>query len=220
MATLLQDNFDRANSTTTVGAPQVGPTPTATAGTLGISGNQLYPVTFASSEAWLVYDLGTPNVEISFTRASQWQADAILGYTSTTDFYLFAMATSGSSGLWRRVGANFVLLASTGNLQNSVTGDVVRASLKDGVFRCYYNNVRVIKYAAQDAVTGTQSGVRLTQSSACRVDNLLGTDAPALDPPSTGGFRSVDRIAATNTPRASFLYRGRDSKPLDTAGVA
>src|SRR5919106_1900465 len=90
MATLLQDNFDRANSATVVGSPQVGPAPTIDLGSMGISTNQLYASVTVGHVNW---NLGTPDVELSATVNSISGTNAaglVLGFTTTTAGYILA----------------------------------------------------------------------------------------------------------------------------------
>lgn len=219
MTTLLSDTFDRANSTTTVGAPQIGPSPTVLTGTWGINTNNLYAPTLTNVEAVIAWGLGAANVEVSLVRATNSSTGGpMVCASSATDFYY--LETNGSTiNLSQRTPGGVVILAQTGG-PTFVVGDTWTLSHNAGWLRASVNGNQVIRYKLPAPLTATQHGVRATATN-IRFDNIVVTDTPPAVPSgNTGGFRSVDRFPTTRTVGTGFIYRGRDTKALDTTGVA
>ena len=216
MATLLSDNFDRANNATVIGAPQIGPSPVVQAGVGGISGNQLYPPT---QPMVATYDLGTPNVEISFLASViNGPADCVvLGYASSTDHYYVAFQASNPVML-NRVTTGGALTLYSSSVKMPVTGTAVcKAHYRDGIIRAYVDGVLVIRWVLDTPITSNLHGVRIAGSTG-RLDNLLGTDAPTITESTLAG--GLQTNAQTFNSAASFIapafgYRGRDTKLQD-----
>jgi hypothetical protein len=224
VATLLSDNFDRASSTTVIGAPQIGPSPVVQAGVGGISStNSLYGPT---SPLNVTYDLGTPNVEISFLAAVIGSAvfdSVILGYASSTDFYTVAFGGGGNNPVqlnrWT-VGGSATLYQSSVKFPANNTS-VCKAHHRDGIIRAYVDDVLVFRWTLDTPITSNLHGVRLNTNSA-RLDNLLGTDAPVIDEPveNVAVQANADILfdAAFHAPTS--VYKGRDTKLQDQVAGA
>lgn len=222
MATLLQDNFDRANNASVVGAPQIGPTPTVPLGTAGISGNLLYAATAPANVLW---NLGTADVELSalfslFT-ASQ-QAGIIIGYTSTPSisYWLVTINTTSGVNLLRvETPAGYTVVA--GNMSIAAnTGSVLKASYKDRIIRVYLDGVQLMRYYLDAPLTATSHGIRFVNTPP-RVDNILAVDAPTIAEPSLTGDTTPDPIQeVVNYLEPGFVYLGRDNKLQDAAAGA
>jgi hypothetical protein len=217
MATLLQDNFDRADSTTVVGSPQTGPAPVVQAGVGGISGNRLYASTLPVT---VTYDLGTPNVELSFLGANLTSAldSVILGYASATDFYQVAFQQAQAVVLYRATAGGTATLASS-SVKMPVSGtSVCKAHYKDGIIRAYVDGVLVLRYVLDTPITANLHGVRISTSGGGRIDDLLGVDAPTIAENPVNGATPVDTAVGISTPpfaSPSFAYLGRDTKLQD-----
>lgn len=221
MATLLSDNFDRANSATAVGSPQVGPAPTVPVGVGGISSNLLYG---ATSPANILWDLGTPNVELSAVFSSFSSTNAIsflLGYVNATTFWQVSVKNSNPYiELIRQEGGSFFTAASAPGTTVVPAGTNVKALYKDGVIRVYVEGQQVIRWAV-DPITATLHGIR-TGSTTVRVDNILGVDATVgMEATTTGSISEfVKTLNAVDVSSPAFLYKGRDTKVQDqTAGA-
>jgi hypothetical protein len=217
MATLLQDNFDRADSTTVVGAPQIGPTPTVPVGVAGISGNKLYASTIPAN---VIYDLGTPNVELSFVGSTITAAIAsiFLGYASATDNYQITFQQGQSTQLIRNLVGGSAALVTT-SIKTPISGtSVCQAHYKDGIIRAYVDGVLVLRYVLDAPITVNTHGVRISTSGGGRLDSLLGTDAPTVSEPILTGTRLEQNktfIPAAPFASPSFAYLGRDTKLQD-----
>lgn len=224
MATLLSDNFDRANSTTVVGSPQVGPAPVVLTGTLGINANMLYAPVLVASQAIVVWDLGTPEVEVTALCAalstSARNTNIVLGAASMTDFYLFVIDTATIT-LWKMSPGGYITLIQRPlPVANGATTEV-RASYKAGIIRCYYGGLLYLQHEVSVPITSTRHGLRLNNVSTTngKADWVLATDAPGLPVPSTNTTQPPDDLcsAVLALPDGS-AYRGRDTKAQDLAG--
>jgi hypothetical protein len=221
MATLLSDNFDRANSTTVIGSPQTGPAPVVQFGVGGISGNQLY-----CSTATLVatYDLGTPNVELSAVgnSLSARYLTLVLGYVSSTNCYLVAFSAGVAVQLIQATpGGGPILCQSTAKMP-AASGSVCKANYRDGIIRAYVDGVLVLRWHVDAPITSNLHGLRIQNVTSPTVDNLLGVDTPVITDDFPGGLQSDDLTFADveyNSPETS-VYRGRDTKIQDNAGGA
>lgn len=216
MAVLLQDNFDRANSTTVLGSPQVGPASSVVAGAMGISSNQAYA---ATAPGVAVYNLGTPDVELSCNCSVLTTANAaalVLGYVSVTDFWYVAFY-SDRTDLWRSTVGGFATMASSYVKPTSGAGALVTAHHKDGIIRAYVDGVLVLRYALDAPLTSTSHGIR-SNAATPRFDNLLGVDAPTISEPIKVGAAPLAAnitTAAASVFSSSFAYLGRDTKLQD-----
>lgn len=214
MATLLSDNFDRANNTTTVGPPQIGPSPTVHTGVGGISSNNLYTPT---QPCVISYDLATVNVEMSFTYATTPVSAAcsiLLAVTDANNYYQVHFNSTGVSLIHTTGGNANTLYAST--VAIPALGSVCRAHYRDGVIRAYVSGTLVIRWAVDAIPTATRHGFR-SVSTAMRVDDLLGTDAPTVSEPTlTGDMRDpTTGMSGAEKLEPGFVYRGRDTKGQD-----
>lgn len=219
MATLLSDDFNRANSTTVIGAPQIGPSPVVQTGVGGISVNQLYSPTPALVAT---YDLGTPNVEISFpaTGIVSSSNSIVLGYVNATDYWMVLFQNATPVQLYRSTPGGFVSLYS-GRAPYPSNATNCKAHYRGGIVRAYVDGILVGRWVLETAITSTTHGVRIS-SGAGRIDNLLGTDAPVIDEPVGDGATQTE---AETTFGAMFfapssVYKGRDTKLQDQVAGA
>lgn len=220
MSTLLSDNFNRANSSTLIGSPQVGPAPVVLGGVGGITSNTLYAATATLNAVW---DLGTVNVEVSAT-ATGTQSGRTLGFTfgtaSLTDHYLVVFDFDTVRIYRSNPGGFMVLMQAGAGITAAATA--CKASYKDGVIRVYVNGVQLMDCLVPLIPTNTRAGVRLTHASSIRVDNLLAEDAPALPPDVVASGDVAADLLTQGNPfiPVAFPYRGRNTKALDIAGGA
>lgn len=215
MATLLQDNFDRANNTTVLGSPQVGPAPTIASGVMGISGNLAYVSTVTGIA---VYNLGTTDVELGFDYSvitTTNSAAVVLGYTSLTDFYMCNVYSDRIELYKNNLGGPS--LVATSYAKPPTASGSAKAHYKDGIIRAYIGGVLALRYVVDVPITGTSHGFRATVTSV-KFDNLLGVDAPTITEAVPNGQR-VDQaktlLPASTFVTPSFAYLGRDTKLQD-----
>lgn len=205
MAVLLSDNFDRANNTSVVGAPAVGPAPVAQVGTWGISGNAIYSSAVVSTRAIITWDVGTPNVDITLTKtAGALAAGAILfGGSSVNDTWAVQLGGDGT-GLWLGHYKNATLIKVREICRPPVfpLGTAFRVVHHAGVVAVYLNGVFTGKAELPQLPVGTQIGIWHTTTTH-RWDNLTVEDSTAIDMTADG-----------------FVYRGRDTKIQDGVTLA
>jgi hypothetical protein len=220
MATLLQDNFDRANSTTVVGAPQVGPTPTVPTGVAGISSNQLYGSTAPVNIVW---NLGTTDVEISALFSSFGASNGcaiILGYAGALQYWLVSCKTTTGIELFKQETAGFVIVTQYTGTTPNPAGATVKVHYKAGILRVYLEGTQVIRWALDVPITSTSHGIRMG-STAVRTDNILAIDAPTITEPTlTGEMTPEPTNAGDPVLEDGFVYLGRDTKLQDVAAGA
>lgn len=217
MATLLSDDFTRANSTTVVGSPDIGPAPVTQAGVCGISANSFYAST---ASGMVTYDLLTPNVELSTLVSSvsaTLSAMIVLGYASATDYWGAAMYSDNISLIRSNPAGVWVVQEVACTNPN---GTKLTASYIEGVVRFYRNDVLVMNYEV-DVITATRHGIRLNSTTA-RIDDLRGYDATPLDVFTNGGTVSgAQSVIPTATFfMSAFAYQGHDTKLQDQAAGA
>lgn len=130
---LLLDDFDRPNSVSSVGDPQIGPTPVAQGGVAGIINNQLYFSTGSGSTYSVVWDMGTPNgvIEAPFT-------DLVAG--NSTGFYVRSSSDEngiliGDSAIYTNVAGGYSLIGA--HTTNLVDGDWCRVVMNGNSIRVY-----------------------------------------------------------------------------------
>lgn len=221
MATLLSDTFDRANSTTTVGAPQIGPAPVVQAGTAGIISNMLYG---AVAPALVTWDLGTPNVELSVTTnstsTSNWIA-IVLGYVSATNYYQVMFTPAAGITLYKvEPGGTAVMFQTFRNTSFPGSGTVLKMSYRAGIIRVYADGVLYIRQALDLPITSNVHGLRFG-NTVSRLDNLLGADSAVIaDPILAGKIKEPEPAAMNPVFTPAFAYKGRDTKILDQAAGA
>lgn len=221
MATLLSDNFDRANSTTVVGAPQVGPAPTIDLGAAGISSNQLYASTAVAHVNW---DLGTPDVELSMVVNSISGGNAaglVLGFSGTTaDYYLVQALTTGLTLHRNSPGGILTVLASSAIRYPANNGSVLKFSHKNQVLRVYVDGTLVLRWGLDYPMTATKHGIRMATINN-RYDNILAVDAPVISEDYVGAVRTDNnQFKGPEFREPSWAYLGRDTKTEDTMAGA
>lgn len=218
MAILLSDNFDRADSTTTIGSPQIGPAPVVRSGVGGITANQLYAPNVTAALI-VTYDLGTPDVELSFVNnvVGNNGGQIVLGWVSNTNHWLVGFTTAGVT-LYQIHSAGTTTHTFSDRAKPASNGSVCRAHYRDRIIRAYVDGVFAFRWYVDAPITSNLHGIRQYVTTT-RQDNLLGTDAPVIDEDKTG-----ERLAITSnlisTDRVSppaWLYKGRSSKIQDQA---
>lgn len=222
---LVWDDFARANSTTSVGTPTAGPAPVSVAGTHGISSQQLYPSALASGQAIILWECGTPNVDIRIKRtAGPLIAGGIFfGATSSTDgWYAFFAGEESSAGspYLARVRSNVHVVMARGKALSKGYGGVLRLVHHNRKIQMWEDSDLLLEYESDDPVTGTRHGARSTATT-FRWDDLTIRESTEITMesdsihlvPQTRALFSFDFLEVE-----SFLYRGRDTKAQDIAG--
>lgn len=224
MATLLQDNFDRANSTTSPGSPQVGGPYTASTGTWGINSNQLYLATLAVG---VLLAPGASDVDFYATlplaqSGSTGPSGGLVVRAADSSNYLFvARNATGTVAVQRLVAGAATALSPD---FPSAINDVLRlVCIGRAVYFCI-NHICVWEMddSRYDAAA-TQLGFRNSGSgSTFRWDNALAVDA--IDPPNTWGASPSIGVPTpveidANLSLTPSLYKGRDTALADESEI-
>ena len=222
MAVLVQDTFDRANSSTVIGSPAVGPAPVVSSGVGGISSNRLYASTATLVATW---DAAATNVKMTAT--TQLVANSgrligfVLGYASATDYWLVHLSDTGGGGIHRQNVGGFFNYMPLANIPTAPT--TIEVEHHNGIIRVRVAGVRVARLDTNEIgnpITATSHGFRITHTTPT-VHDMQIEDSSSIELDSAGdtptpGFSALptDRATASNV----FLYRGRDTKTQDLLG--
>jgi hypothetical protein len=217
--TLIQDSFNRANSATVLGTPDVGGPYTVQTGTWGISGNEAYLVT-GLTNAQVTFPAAF-NLDISVKIGSAGLSSSVLPglmfrWVDANNHWLLNRAATGFFGLYRCVAGTYTQVV---NDFPTVVGDVVQAKAYGDQIAVYVNGKQYALVTDQ-FTTGSPSlaGLRSGGVSAPKWDDLLAQSLAAL-PTSWGSSPSGDSPApllfdSTSTFTPS-LYKGRDTRVAD-----
>jgi len=191
MATLVQDDFNRADSATVPGGPVTGSAPTVLVGTWGISSNQLYCATLSSTRGLIVWDPGTVDVdvEVTFTTPGNFGGVAV-GAVSATDFIGVGWVVNTTEGV---MNVGLTRNYSSGSSQPDVMHKVavlntsalvspltLRVEIKSGMCKISINGSQVGQtFKVPLVYTNTRCGV-WTNSTTTRIDNLTIQDSTSL----------------------------------------
>ena len=223
MASLLTDDFNRANSTTVLGWLVSGGAYTVRLGTWGINGNAAY--TSASLANAHVTFPAAANVDIQATfPVLVASAGLIARWVDTSNYWL--LGTSGSGWALCRYLAGSITPIVTGPV--FADGDVARLITIGKNIYAYINGKLVMYWEDQYYSAATAvAGFRISSSTTFRIDDLSAADAPASAPgaPTTGKVIDLDEMLMLDIdptpPRDGWLYRGRDTKTADAGkGIA
>lgn len=201
MATLLSDNFNRADSATVPGSPGTGGPYTVVTGTAGINGNRLYFPTVNTT------NLGS---HLTFPAAADVDMQAtiaVIGSTSVSFGLLFRYTDASNTwGFEFNANAYKLIRYNAGSLLSwssgiaPTAGDVIRVVAIGRRITGLLNGVAIIEMEDVFSVSATVCGVRDTHINN-RLDDLTVVDASQFS-------------------ESGYLYKGRDTKTFDLAGVA
>lgn len=216
MATLVQDAFTRADSTTVPGSPTVGSAPTVRVGTWGINSNQMY--TSASTADSVITWPTAADADLSVLVNNSGDKGLIHGWVDANNYWLYSYASNFVT-LYRKVGGTLanrsMSIAKTGNA-------TLRLVCRGRFLDCYIDGVLV--FSCEDDLNPTTraavSGFRSNSNTNARFDDLLIVNSAALSTV-TGQLPTLNPTPGGAL--ASFtghVLKGRDSKSLDTAAAA
>lgn len=173
------DLFDRANSTTTLGASNLGGAWTAVNGTWGISANAAYPVTNAQSNlATLPYPSGSVYCTIKtrmkgtiISNIDYTRPGLAFRYIDASNFLLVRLEAALVTLSKNDVGTFTVLGTATVNPQDDVYADIRIVNKTDDSIEVYYNDTLAFSYqltAAEITKYGSAKtvGMRLNKAGA------------------------------------------------------
>lgn len=218
---LLDDTFNRADSTTVVGSPQTGPAPVIQSGVGGISGNQLYSSTITLITT---YDLGVTDVDLRCVGNLMTNGLAlVLGFTAVTDYYFVFWQYNVGVYLYQvPLSQSALQLTFSAVKLPALNGVMCKASYSNGVIRAYVDDVQVLRWTLATPITSTKHGVRIANTGP-RMDNLLGLPATVINEDRSSGDIadfSESLVAVDKAVEDAAVYKGRDTKIQDAMAGA
>lgn len=173
--TLVSDNFDRADSATTVGNPQIGPTPTAVNGVWGILGNRLYRADGTTTNQVVGWDVGVADcaVQIRLAVIDGNGGPGVCVRVADADNCLYTGTTTLVSRV-AGVNSNLTTFSAT-----FVAGDTVRVEMRGSDIRVFRQAASTGAFTQVGQVTSTLNqtstlhGVRARSVVGGRADDLL-----------------------------------------------
>lgn len=210
------DTFNRANSATSAGTPEVGGPYTVRAGTWGIISNALYTAV-TNAEAQITFPA---YVDLDFTVTVDVfgsNGGILFRWVDTNNCWLVNWA-SGGIQLNRRVAGSWMVQSSLYTPARA-PGDTVRVVAIGRLIQVFHNTKRII--VAEDPFFGVATataGFRLSSDSTSRVGSAAVVAAAALAPGSGQAFEDEPEGAGRDP--GAHLYKGRDTKIADEGAVA
>jgi hypothetical protein len=163
---VVQDNFTRANSTTTLGSTTTGQAwQKYGSGVYGIQSNQAYPVTLAWDYPVYVETGISDNFDYVIKIATVGTGNQIMWRIIDSNFNFFVI--SGSNV--RRVVNN--TWTTIGTIPTLVNGDVVKIQVRGNVHTIKVNGVQRAQVTDSAHLTGTKVGFS-TNSTTSRFDDI------------------------------------------------
>lgn len=220
MAVLIDDDFTRANSTSSPGSPLVGGPYTASVGTWGINGNQLYtPV--STAQATLDFPAAF-NLDVAVDVAN-------IGGTATGVGLMFRKVDASNFWAFWKTGSSVIsLVRSTAGTQYTlwptftiVNGDRIQVrAVGDAIF-CYINGK--LRIAERDwftsaSATATVASLRSTSNTTARYDNLHAEDLTSIPGDASPAAILTDTFGSALP--GVHVYKGRDRRTYDEGSVA
>lgn len=222
MAVLLSDDFNRANSTTTLGSPVVGGPYTVQSGTWGINSNEAY-LTAGISGAQVTFPAAI-NVDISAKMVLVTNANVSHGlmfrWVDANNFWVLARGSSGNMAISRCVAGALTQVSPD---FSQVAGDVVGVKAFGDQIAWYRNGVQLGVLTDQwFATAGTVAGLRSGGITTPRFDDLLVQDQSAAintwGASPEGSSPAPVEFGSTQTLTPS-LYKGRDTASADESEI-
>lgn len=216
--TLLQDNFDRANSTNVPGAPQIGGPYTARVGTWGINTNGLY-TSVSTAKSTLTFPA---SVDVDFQAKATLVTGARVGlvvrWVDNNNFWM----ASKDNNAWQLAHYSGGVYSNVAAGPTWVTGDLVRIVAVGRMLYLYVNGKLAAQvedsfYASATAICGFHMDAA---SASYRWDDALAVDSALPAPDGSVATLRDPAMLGSALQTSSFLYRGRDSKSLDQIGVS
>lgn len=218
MATLLSDDFNRANDITNVGSPAVGGPYTERVGTTwGINGNALYTST-ALSESVLTFP-GAINVDFSSSFPVTTGDKGMIVRWVDANNYWYLSANSGNFQLHHRMSGTFYQRSAA---YAYVAGASARIVTRGPLITVYLSGLERFELEDESYAAATATcGWRIHNNNTARIDDALAIDSTALSSPA-GGLAPIPDAGYASNPvdHPAWVFKGRDRKTLDTTIAA
>jgi lysophospholipase L1-like esterase len=184
------DNFDRADSATTLGSAQTGQVWTASRGTWGITGNAAYSATavdddLASIETTWTNHRVTVNIPVP-SGVSAASPGITARFADTNNHYMAVMGflsggTAPTVKLYKKVAGGYTQLGTTVTLPNQTGTAKFALSAFGTTITVFVNDVAVIRKIDGALTAGTKVGLRQGGVTACRWNDLSADKELRLD---------------------------------------
>lgn len=174
------DNFNRADSTTSLGSPSDGGSPwSALAGTWGIASNTAYCVT-STSQAAAVTDAGSAAVRVGVTLATYVSDIGLIARATDNNNYFVVVFSSLGIRIFRHQSGGFVGVGSQVTQAFSAGNLVVYEVNAANEHRIYLNGTLVYgPFTDSFNSTATLHGIRANSNTTARFDDFSITDLSA-----------------------------------------
>lgn len=212
----LLDDFERADSATLPGTPTVGGPYTVQSGTFGITNGRLYNPG-GNVDNLLTFPAGS-DIEISARFGTIVDNSGLVWRgKDANNYWLCNQSGANLIGIWRKQAGTFSNLFAYTAL-TFTPYDLIRVVALGRRFYIYYqgNLIHSMEDTAYD-VTATLAGVRMALNTNNRYDDLYAAP-PAPLPTLAGVLNPYTGLAVTRP--GTFVYKGRDTKTLDSGSVA
>lgn len=223
MATLLQDDFNRANDAASLGSPVVGGPYTVRSGTWGINNNEAYlgtPVTSAQVTFSAAIDVHL-SMKIAAAITSTIIPSLMLRWVDVNNYWTLLRVNNSTYAPWR-------VNAGTGTQLGPefpvALGDVISVRAFGDQIGWYGNGKPYGVLTDHWFSTATNvCGLRSGGSGVARFDDLLAEDQTTL-PGSWGGAAAMELSDTTDTVDSTFtltpaLYKGRNTAAADESEI-
>lgn len=174
------DDFNRADSASSLGTSSSGHLWVAPTGTWGIASNKAYAP--SASDGQVAYiDAGITDVLVTATVSGLTgggYAGLIARAPDSDNFYLNQFGSDAERGrLWRCVGGSFTPLTSPAG-GTTPDGAVYALRVVGSSIKAYYNGAEILSVTDSTHTSGTYAGLRLGALSAPRWDDFSIVAAP------------------------------------------
>lgn len=154
---VISDNFNRANSTTTLGSASTGQAWTAIRGTWGVTSNAAYNVTHADDDVVLI-NAGTGKNDQRVTCKVTPAAGLIVRSDSTqANCYMWYISNGGGT-LYKRVSGSYNNIGTVSGTINP--GDTCEMQIAGTAITIRVNGLQIYSGTDSTITTGTYSGMR------------------------------------------------------------
>lgn len=217
------DDFNRANSTSSLGTPSgEGTGYTAATGTWGIQSNAAYVSSNPGRSRALITGSASADVDLTFTTPSGTGFRGItFRHTDASNHWVIGVASGlylqlRDGGSTTNLIDNYAVPSGTLTIRLICIGRVIAVYINQRLISCIENTARQTSSGIglfADSTSGLIDDVWVsaTDPTSPLGDALIGEQIPQTDT-SVPGYTSFNDL--------SFAYLGRDTKTLDIAGVS
>lgn len=157
----ITDDFNRANSTTTLGTATTGQSWVALAGTWGIETNKGYRVSTVDSDQAAIL---TGQTDATITATITWSSFtagevSVLARGADASNHYLALLSTSTVDLYKRVAGTYTLLGTSGAV-TWATGDTIGLRVSGTSIKGYRNGAEVVSTTDSSLTSGTYAGFR------------------------------------------------------------